>query len=368
MPTRTALLKWGDIMPRIFKTRSAKTGLSPGSLVRVGVDGEESVMTLLRYDGSDIIEKNIWGTDDFSAPVKDEQTITWVNIEGLPKPEALKEIGGYFGLHPLVLEDILNTDHRPKIEDYGCYIFITLKIISFRKEDRQIDFEQVSIILGENYVISIREKVGDNFLKPVRDRITENKGRIRKMKADYLAYSIIDLIVDRYFESLESMGDMIDVLEEMFILNPSQMTLKTFHSLKKEMLFLRKSVWPLREVVGSMERGDSGLIGDAMSIYLRDLYDHVTQIIDIIETFRDMLSEMLDIYLSSISNRINEVMKVLTIITTIFIPLSFIAGVYGMNFKYMPELDWHRGYPAVMSVMGLLALGMIVYFRKKRWL
>jgi magnesium transporter len=355
-------------LPRLFKTRTAKTGLSPGSLVGVGGEGADFGMTVLRYDEWSMTEKSIGDAGDFSPPGKDDQAVTWVSLEGLPAPPVLEKIGGHFGLHPLVLEDILNTDHRPKLEDCGDYMYVTLKIINFRKEEQRIDFEQVSLIIGGNYVISIRERSGDQFLKPVRNRIIESKGRIRKMKADYLAYSIIDLIVDRYFEVLEGMGDMIDMLEELFILNPSQMTLKTFHSLKREILFLRKAVWPLREVVGSMERGDSRLIGESLNIYLRDLYDHVTQIIDIIETFRDMLSEMLDIYLSSISNRLNEVMKVLTIITTIFIPLSFIAGVYGMNFRHMPELEWHWGYPAVMLVMGVVAIMMVVYFRRKRWL
>jgi len=355
-------------MPRMFKTRKAKTGLAPGSLVRVGGGGEEAGITVLRYDESGFWEKDMSGAKDFFPPGKDDQAVTWVNVQGLPEPGVLEELGGFFGLHPLVQEDILNTDHRPKIEDYGDYIYITLKIIGFKKEEKEIDIEQVSLILGSNYVISIRERTGDGFFEPIRERITKGKGRIRKLKSDYLVYSILDLVVDKYFDALESMGDMIDVLEEMFIHNPSQMTLKTFHNLKREILYLRKSVWPLREVVSSLERGDSRLIGASLDIYLRDIYDHVTQIIDIIETFRDMLSEMLDIYLSSISNRINEVMKVLTIITTIFIPLTFVAGVYGMNFRHMPELEWRWGYPAVMLVMGVIVFVMVNYFRKKRWL
>lgn len=355
-------------MTKVFKTRSVKTGLAPGSLVFVGSGGGDSCITVLRYDESDFLEKDIRSSGDLLPPGKDDQAVTWVNVEGLPEPGALESIGGSFGLHHLVLEDILNTDHRPKLEDYGDYIYITLKIIRFNEEARETEIEQVSIILGGNYVISIRERVGDGFFKPVTEKITQDKGRIRKRKADYLAYSLIDLIVDNYFDALESMGDMIDDLEELFIHNPSRMTLNTFHRMKREILFLRKSVWPLREVVGSLERGDSRLIGESLEIYLRDIYDHVTQIIDIIETFRDMLSEMLDIYLSSISNRINEVMKVLTIITTIFIPLTFIAGVYGMNFRHMPELEWRWGYPSVMLVMGVIAIVMVFYFRKKRWL
>ncbi|HBV97246.1 MAG: magnesium transporter [Peptococcaceae bacterium BICA1-7] len=356
-------------MPRLFKKRTVKTGLAPGSLVRVEGEREEVSITVLRYDEWSFLESDMAGAKDFFPPEKDDPTVTWVNVQGLPEPGVLKQLGGFFGLHPLVQEDILNTtDHRPKIEDYGDYLYITLKIIGFKKEDQEVDIEQVSLILGSNYVISIRERTGGNFFEPVRERITKGKGRIRKLKSDYLVYSILDLIVDNYFDVLESFGDMIDVLEDMFIHNPSQMTLKTFHSLKREILYLRKSVWPLREVVSSLERGDSELIGESLDLYLRDIYDHVTQIIDIIETFRDMLSEMLDIYLSSISNRINEVMKLLTIITILFIPLTFIAGVYGMNFRYMPELEWSWGYPAVMLVMGFIAIGMVFYFRKKRWL
>ena len=354
-------------MSKMMKTRASKTGLAPGSLVPVGYSlGGASRITLLRYDKSGFQERVVEHVNDF--PPQDDTAVTWVFVEGLPGPGRLEELGGHFKLHPLVLEDILNTDHRPKIEDYGNYIYITLKIIGFDKETQKTDTEQVSIILGGNYVITVREKTGDSFFDPVRKRITEGSGRIRAAGSDYLTYSIIDLIVDNYFDVLEVMGDMIDDLEEMFILNPSRFTLTTFHNLKKEILLVRKSVWPLREVVGSMERGDSRLIGQSLGIYLRDIYDHVTQIIDIVETVREMLSEMLDIYLSSISNRINEVMKVLTIITTIFIPLSFIASLYGMNFRYMPELEWHWGYPAVLLVMGIMAFWMVVYFRKKRWM
>ena len=279
-----------------------------------------------------------------------------------------KQLGERFGLHPLVVEDILNTDQRPKLEDYGEYLFVVLKSLYHSKiESDEPEIEQISLVLGPNYVLSFQERAGDEF-EPVRERIRSDKGRVRKMGADYLAYSLIDLIVDTYFIVLEKLGERMEILEEELVLNPTTETLQAIHQLKREMVFLRKSTWPLREVIGALERGESPLIQDSTSIYLRDVYDHTIQVIDAVETYRDILSGMLDIYLSSISNRMNEVMKVLTIIATVFIPLTFIAGVYGMNFQHMPELAWPWAYPLVWAVMITIAAVMVVYFQRKRWL
>jgi len=294
--------------------------------------------------------------------------VTWVNIDGLHDIEIMEKIGKHFGLHPLVLEDILNTEQRPKIEDFDDYIFVVLKMLYYDENEGEIRAEQISIILGSNFVLSFQERVGDIF-NPLRDRIRNAKGRVRKMGPDYLAYSLLDAIVDNYFVVLEKLGEQIEGMEEELVTNPTPETLQRIHNLKREMIFLRKSVWPLREVVSRLERGESPLIKEATGIYLRDVYDHTIQVIDTIETYRDMLSGMLDIYLSSISNRMNQVMKVLTIIATIFIPLTFVAGIYGMNFEYMPELKWHWFYPKAfwLVMLGVAAL-MLVYFRRKRWL
>jgi magnesium transporter len=298
---------------------------------------------------------------------KDKPTVTWINIDGIHQVEIIEKIGTYFGIHSLILEDIMNTGQRPKMEDFEDYIFVVVKMIYYDEKDNEIKAEQVSLLLGSNFVISFQEKEGDVF-DPIRERIRKAKGRITKMKADYLAYALVDTIVDHYFMVLEKLGEKIEGMEEELVTNPTPETLQTIHTLKRELIFLRKSVWPLREVISVLERGESSLIDESTGIYLRDVYDHTIQVIDTIETFRDMVSGMLDIYLSSISNRMNEVMKVLTIMATIFIPLTFIAGVYGMNFKYIPELEWHWGYPVILFVMVAIGILMVIYFRRKKWL
>jgi len=298
---------------------------------------------------------------------KDTATVTWINIDGIHEVEVIEKIGTHFGIHPLLLEDIMNTEQRPKMEDFGAYIFIIVKMLHYSEHGGEVKVEQVSLILGSNFVISFQESEGDVF-NFIRDRIRSNKGRIRRMKADYLAYALVDAIVDNYFVILEKLGERIEEVEEELVANPTRVTLQAIHTMKREMIFLRKSVWPLRELISGLGRGESSLIHESTGIYLRDVYDHTIQVIDTIETFRDMLSGMLEMYLSSISNAMNMVMKVLTIIATIFIPLTFIAGIYGMNFKYMPELEWHWGYFVVLCIMGAAAVSMVVYFRKKKWL
>jgi magnesium transporter len=288
-------------------------------------------------------------------------------VDGLHQVEILEKLGECYGLHPLVLEDILNTDQRPKTEDYGEYIYIVLKMLDYNDKSNEIEPEQMSLILGPNFVFSFQEREGDTF-NPIRERIRNNKGRIRKMGADYLAYTLLDSIVDNYFIILEKLGEKIEFLEEKLVTRPTPETLQVIHYLKREMISFRKAVWPLREVVSGLERGEASLIKEATRIYLRDVYDHTIQTIDTIETYRDMVSGMLDIYLSSVSNRLNSVMKVLTIIATIFMPLTFLAGVYGMNFKYMPELEWRWGYPVTWLIMAGIGISMLIYFRKKRWL
>jgi len=354
-------------MPKLIKKRSKKAGLPPGTLVHIGEKKAETLkITIMDYDEVHFEEKEIKTIDECFI-FKDKPTVTWINIDGLHQVAILERMGECYGLHPLVLEDILNTDQRPKMEDYGDYLYIVLKDLDYDDKSSQIEPEQISLILGPNFVFSFQEREGDTF-GTIRDRIRNSKGRIRKMGADYLAYSLLDSIVDNYFIILEKLGEKIEFLEEKLVTQPTPETLQMIHHLKREMIFLRKAVWPLREVINGLERGESSLIKESTRIYLRDVYDHTIQTIDTIETYRDMVSGMLDIYLSSVSNRLNSVMKVLTIIATIFMPLTFLAGVYGMNFKFMPELEWRWGYPFIWLVMVGIGVFMFLYFKKKRWL
>jgi len=354
-------------MPRLIRKRSEKTGLPPGTLVHVGERKTEKVrIRILDYDETQFEEKEA-KTIEECFPFKDKPTVTWINMDGIHQVEIIEKLGSYFGLHPLLLEDILNTEQRPKMEDYGDYIFIVLKMLYSGEEKDKIEAEQVSLILGTNFVISFQEREGDVF-DPIRDRIRKKKGRIRKAGADYLTYALLDAIVDNYFIILENIGETIEDTEQQLATNPGPETLQLIRALKKEMIFLRKSIWPLREVVSGLERSESSLIHESTGAYLRDVYDHTIQIIDTVESYRDMISGMLDIYLSSMSNRMNEVMKVLTIFASIFIPLTFIAGIYGMNFKFMPELEWYWGYFAVWGFMAAVGISLVAYFRRKKWL
>jgi len=354
-------------LPRLSKRRSKKTTLPPGSVVFVGDRKMETTsLSIIDYDEKKFLEKQV-KTIEECLPFKDLPTVTWFNVDGLHQTDIIEKLGRYFELHPLLLEDIVNTDQRPKLDDYGNYLFFVIKMIRYDEKESKIESEQVSFILGSNYVISFQENAGDIF-DPLRERIRNSKGVIRRMGADYLAYSLMDTVVDNYFIILEKLGDRIEFLEDELVVNPSIETLQNIHTIKREMIFLRKSIWPLREIVSRMERGGFKLIKETTEIYLRDVYDHTIQVIDAIETYRDLLSGMLDIYLSSISNKMNEIMKVLTIIGTIFIPLTFIAGIYGMNFMYMPELGWDWSYPSVLLFMLIIGIIMIFYFRSKKWL
>lgn len=354
-------------MPKFIKKRSKKAGLPPGTLIHIGERKTEKIkITIMDYDETQFQVKETETLEE-CYPFKDRPTIAWINIDGIHEIETLEKLGDCFNLHPLTLEDILNTDQRPKIEDFGEYIFIVLKMLYHDNNNSEILTEQISLVLGQNFVISFQEREGDIF-NSVRERIRSGKGRIRKMGADYLVYSLLDSIIDNYFIILEKLGEKIELLEEKLISHPVPETLNSMHKLKREMIFLRRSVWPLREVIVGLERGESSLIKGSTRIYLRDVYDHTIQVIDTIETFRDILSGMLDIYLSSVSNRMNAIMKVLTIIATIFMPLTFIAGIYGMNFEYMPELEWRLGYPVILLTMVSIGILMLVFFRRKKWL
>ena len=347
--------------------RAKKTGLPPGTPVFIGDKKIEAPkVSIMDYDETRFQEKEV-GEIEECFPFKDTSTVTWINIDGVHDVGFVQSLGENFGLHPLIIEDIVNTQQRPKTEESENYIYIVLKMLYFDDEKSETQVEQVSLVLGENFVISFQEREGDIF-EAIRERIRNGKGRIRKMGADYLAYALIDAVVDHYFIILEKDGEKIEELEDKVVSDPKPETLQEIHRLKREMIFLRRSVWPLRELVNSLERGESPMIRKATRIYLRDVYDHTIQVIDTVETYRDMLSGMHDTYLSSISNRMNEVMKVLTIIATIFIPLTFIAGIYGMNFEFMPELKWRWAYFGVWGVIVVIAFAMVIYFRRRKWL
>jgi magnesium transporter len=353
-------------MPRFFNKISKTSGLPPGALVHVGERKiDKTRIRVIDYDEASIDEKEL-ATIDECFPFRDTPTVTWINIDGLHEVDVIQKIGDRFGLHPLVLEDIVNTGQRPKMEDSENYLFFVVKMLTYDDEEGVVKSEQFSLVLGPHYVISFQEKVGDIF-EPIRERLRKGRGRIRKMGPDYLLYALIDAIVDNYFVALEKIAEEIESLEDKIMIDPTADLLQTIHSLKRELILLRKSVWPLREAISALERGESSLVQEKTAIYLRDVYDHTIQVVDTIETFRDMVSGMLDVYLSSISNRMNEVMKVLTIIATIFIPITFLAGIYGMNFKNMPELEWAWGYPLVWCIIFVVALIMVLYFRRKKW-
>ena len=350
-----------------FERRGSKTGLAPGTLVHIGrKKAEKVVIQVLAYNSEKLIERELETVEE-CLEFKSQQDINlWINIDGLDRVDIIEKLGGYFNIHPLTLEDVLNTGQRPKTEDYESYIYTVLKMMLLDMEKEEIIVDQVSIIIGPNYILSFQEREGDVF-NPVRERFENPASRLRKSGVDYLAYSLIDSVVDNYFLILEHFGEEIEYLEEDLIIKPKPDILKSIQKYKRDMIILRKSVWPLRELINGLQRVESDLIKGTTRIYLRDVYDHTIQVIDSVEDFRDILSSMVDIYLSSISYRMNDVMKVLTVIATIFIPLTFIAGVYGMNFEYMPELKWRWGYPAIMFVMTFIGVSMFVYFKKRKW-
>jgi magnesium transporter len=298
--------------------------------------------------------------------------VSWYTVDGVHDTQVLQGIGERFAIHPLVLEDIANTMQRPKIEDFESYIFIALKMITYQPADGVsgdpvLRAEHVSIVFGRGYVLAFLEDEGDLF-EPVRERIKTGKGRIRKCGADYLAYALMDSVVDHYFGVLEDVGEEIERIEEEVVQSPTVKTLQKIHRLKRDLIFLRRAVWPMRETANSLLRDESALVSAETRIYLRDLYDHTVHVMDTVETLRDIVAGMLDVYLSSVSNKLNEVMKVLTVMSSIFIPLTFVAGLYGMNFQNMPELQWQYGYPVVLLLMLVVALGLLIGFRRRGWL
>lgn len=353
-------------MPKRIKSRKSKTGSAPGTLVHVGERLSKDVrITLIKYN-KDSFNKIIYDDIEGCLAVSNGNTVNWINIDGLHDIDVIEKIGKNFNLHPLILEDILNTTQHPKIDIDDNYIYVVIKMLYYDKNIKEIKSEQISLVIFENYILSFQEFEGDVF-NDLRRRLEQNKSNIRSKGTDYLAYSLIDCTVDSYFDIIESIGNSIDIIEDVLMTNPSNEILNDIYKLKREMIFLRNSVWPLREVLGKLVKSEYELIQDKTIMYLRDVYDHTIQIMDIIETYRDILSGMLDTYLSSISNKTNEVMKILTVFSTIFIPLSFFTGIYGMNFEHMPELGFKYGYLIFWGITITCILLMINYFRRKKW-
>ena len=353
-------------MPARSSKESAKAGLAPGTLVHIGEPRSEKVkITVFDYNASSFDEREA-SVEDCAALAKKE-TVTWINVDGIHNVGLVEKLGRLFDLHPLTLEDIVSTRQRPKMEDFDAYCYLVLRMPYFERRGGRIRAEQISIVLMKNAVLSFQEREGDVF-DSIRDRIRHDKGRVRKCGADYLAYALMDAIVDNGFAILETLGERIEGLENRVLGKPEPPVVKDIHALKRELILLRKAIWPLREVLANLSRDESPLISKSTALYLRDVHDHTIQVVDAIETLRDMVSGMLDVYLSVVSNRMNEVMRVLTVIATIFIPLTFLAGIWGMNFKHMPELDWRWAYPAVLAVMVVIALVMVAYFKRKKWL
>lgn len=359
------------MMPRFIRKSKKKAGDAPGTLVHVGDRKSEQVsISLIAYNPDHVIEERLPDVETAAATrpaTADATNAVWINIEGLHDVALIDRLGQRFNIHPLVLEDILNTNQRPKYEEYDDYMFIVLKMLRFDANQTRVLAEQISLVISDDCLVSFQEAAGDVF-EPVRERIRKGRGRIRGGGNGYLAYTLLDAVVDHYFLILERIGEKIDTYEAELLDSPTDETLHRIHELKREIIFLRKEVWPLREILNQFIKSENPLIRKETLPFLRDVHDHAVHIIDTIESFRDILSGMIDQYMSTVSNRMNEVMKLLTIIATIFIPITFIAGIYGMNFKYMPELEWRWGYFGIWGVMIFIAFLLLIFFKRKKWL
>ncbi|MDX2479103.1 MAG: magnesium/cobalt transporter CorA [Desulfuromusa sp.] len=355
-----------ETVTSLFRNTPKQVGLAPGTLIHVGEQKvEKSVISFIDYDAENLLsEKDV--TLARCLEIKTSPTVSWINLEGIHDVADVEAFGKAFDLHPLSLEDILNTGHRPKIEVSEDYILIILKIMTFDELTSQIETEQVSLVLTGQNILSFQESPGDVF-NGVRERLKRKNGRMRQRGPDYLVYALFDSVVDSYFHILEKIADRLEALEKELIGQPTQETLQQVYHFKGQLILLRKSVWPLRELVNDMLHGESLLIQETTGVYLRDLYDHSIQVLETLDSFRDTASGLIDLYMSSISHRMNEVMQVLTIMASLFIPLTFIAGIYGMNFEVMPELKWRWGYPLVWAFMLSCGVGMLIYFKKKKW-
>ena len=354
-------------MSESLSSASQKAGFPPGSLVHVGEVLETEVrITIVDYT-KDVIEEQTVESIEQILQCREKDTVTWVNIEGLGNIELVGAIGEAFNIHPLVLEDILNTHQRPKLEEYDDYLYCVLKGISLAENGFSVEYEQISMLILNDFVFTFKEK-RDELFEPVRRRLRSSKSHFRSQGTDYLAYVILDTIVDSYFTLQDSLDDIVDSVEEELLTEPTPKTLGTIQSVKRELIIIRRTISPLREMLNAILRSESPLIEEKSLIYFRDISDHVLRISESIESSRDMIAGLLDIYITTISNKMNEIMKVLTVFASIFIPLTFIAGIYGMNFEYMPELKWKWAYPALWVAFIAIPVILLVYFKKKKWL
>ena len=354
-------------MARFFKKREAAKGQSPGALIFIGNKKMENIrLRVIDYDQAQLKENELNNIAD-GAEFKQTKTVTWINVDGLHDLSTMKEIGQTFDLHPLLVEDILNTGQRPKLEVFDHCLFIVLKMIRYEKEKQMIVNEQLSMVLGDTFLMTFQEQSGDVF-EPVRERIRNQKGRIRGAGIDYLAYALLDTVVDNYIFIIEKLGEKIEDIEEEVLEKADSGVMEKINMFKREMNFLRKSIRPAREAIIQLSKLDSELIREQTIPFLKDLQDLITQAAEAIDTYRDMLSDQLNLYNSVISNRMNDIMKVLTIFAAIFIPLTFIAGIYGTNFEYLPELHFKYSYFVFWGVMITVAVVMLLFFKRKKWL
>jgi magnesium transporter len=349
------------------QSQAAKVGLAPGTLIHVGErKTDQATITLIEYSDTKLTEYCFTSVSEVRDYVQ-KLPLLWLNVHGLHEPDVMAEIGRRFNLHPLVQEDILNTNQRPKIDDYGDYLFMVARFFEIEGDTREVDSDQVSLILGGNFVLTFQERPSGRF-DPVRERLRQDRGQIRKLGADYLAYSLLDAIVDRYFTILEDIGERTEELEDMMLERPQPGCLQTVHQLKRETLNLRRSIWPLREVINSLTRADDRFFRPETRPYLRDIYDHTVHAIESLEANRDVISGMLDIYLSAVSNRVNQEVRALTVVAIIFMPATLISGIFGMNFKAMPLLDLPLGFPIAIGMMATVATTLSIVFWRRRWL
>ncbi len=354
-------------MKKTRKLRSQKVGMAPGALVHLGERRTARPdITLFEFDAGSLLEKRFQSIAESRGYGRGKGTL-WLNVHGLHEPEVMAEIGRRFNLHPLVLEDILNTDQRPKVDDYGDYLYIVARFFEYDTASATISSDQVSIVLGDDFVLTFQERPTGTF-DPLRDRLRGDKGQIRRLGADYLAYSLLDTLVDRYFTILEQLTERTEAIEDLLLLKTTPALLKEIHDIKRETLVMRRAVWPLREVVNSLTRADQRFFKPATQPYLRDVYDHTVHVIESLEGIRDLIAGMLDIYLSGISNRVNMEVRILAVITTLFMPAALIAGIFGMNFRHMPLIEDNEGFFIALSMMGTIALVMGTVFWRRRWL
>lgn len=345
-----------------------KSGLPPGSLVHIGeVHDISSTISVVQYSTEKLLQHNDLIFSELGR-FKNRDLVTWINVDGLSDTRVVESIGQEFDIHPLVLEDILSTHQRPKLEEYEDYLYLVIKGISINPGDGlKLRYEQISILLLKNHVITFKERADDVF-KPIYYRLENPKGRLRKSGSDYLTYAVLDAIVDEYFVVEDGLDDIFENLEDDLLLDPDPEVLHSIQQIRRELISMKRNISPLRELLSTIKRSDTVLLKEDTLRYYDDIYDHVLRVTDALESYREIIASMQDVYLSSISNKMNETMKVLTIFASIFIPLTFIAGVYGMNFEYMPELKWRWGYPVLWSVFISTGLGLLVFFKKKKWL